>query len=228
LALVEDAAHASGSSLDGRRAGSFGRAGCFSFYPTKVITAGEGGMITTDDDSLAEMAASFRSYGASPNGTGYVRVSGNSRMAEPNAAIGLVQLRRLDEFLARRQQVAHRYDDALLDVRGVKLLPVPTLVQHSYWHYMILLDDPIDRSALARILREEHGVIISWAYDPPCHLQPVFRKAFGYKPGDLPQSERVLRHQVALPMHLALSDEDVDYVVGSLRTALHTMGHKWG
>lgn len=220
LALIEDAAHAHGASLGQRRAGSFGRAGCFSFYPTKVITTAEGGMITTNDDGLAAMAASLRNHGANPKGSDYIRVSTNWRMPESSAAIGLVQSRRIECFLNRRNEIAARYNQGLVSIPGIKLLPTYPSVRHSYWTYIAMLDTGIDRLELATALQQEFGISIAWPYDPPCHLQPVFRDALGSKPGDLPKSEYILSHHIALPMHVGLSDEDVTYVLDSLRLSM--------
>ena len=218
--LIEDAAHAHGASHAGKRAGSFGRAGCFSFYPTKVITTAEGGMITTDDDALARTARSLRNHGASPEGPDYTQVSTNMRMAEPLAAIGLVQLGRLEEFIERRNTIASRYTSGLLQVQGIRPLPVYEGV-HSYWNYLAFLEDErISRPRLARCLHEKYGVEIAWPYDPPCHLQPVFRRILGGKPGDLPRSEALLKRHIALPMHSALTTEEVEYVLESLQGAL--------
>jgi perosamine synthetase len=220
IALIEDAAHAHGASHAGKPAGSFGRAGCFSFYPTKVITTAEGGMITTDDDALASTARSLRNHGASPDGPDYTQVSSNMRMAEPLAAIGLVQLGRMDEFVERRNAVAARYTSGLREVEGIRPLTVSGGV-HSYWNYLAVLEDErISRAGLAQYLEERYGVEIAWPYDPPCHLQPVFRRVLGTKPGDLPRSEALLRHHIALPMHSALTGEDADYVLESLQGAL--------
>lgn len=220
LALIEDAAHAHGASIHGRKAGSLGRIGCFSFYPTKVITTGEGGMLTTDDDDVAQMARSYRNHGANPNGTDYVRVSTNWRLPEVSAAIGLTQLEHLDEFVERRNQIAQFYDAALSCVPGIEPLPRYPHIRHSYWNYIITLAEDIDRQCLAHLLANEYGVKVAWPYDPPCHLQPVFRARLGCSPRDLPVSERVLSHHLALPMHIGLGDDDVAYVVESLRLAL--------
>lgn len=220
LALLEDAAHAHGASLSQRRAGSFGRAGCFSFYPTKVMTAAEGGMITTNDDGLASMARSLRNHGANPQGDDYVQVSTNWRMPESNAAIGLVQLRRLKDFLDRRNEIAALYNRGLASIPGIKPLPTYPAVRHSYWNYIATLEEGIDRLKLANVLKKEFGIEIAWPYGPPCHLQPVFRDALGSKPGDLPKSEYILSRHIALPIHVGLSDEDVTYVIDSLRLAL--------
>ena len=218
--LIEDAAHAHGASHAGKRAGSFGRAGCFSFYPTKVITTAEGGMITTDDDPLARMARSLRNHGANPDGPDYTQVSTNMRMAEPLAAIGLVQLGRLEEFVERRNAIAANYTSGLREVEGIRPLPIYGGV-HSYWNYLAVLEDErISRPGLAQCLHERYGVEIAWPYDPPCHLQPVFRRVLGSKPGDLPRSEALLQRHIALPMHSALIREDADYVLESLQRAL--------
>jgi perosamine synthetase len=220
IALIEDAAHAHGAHLDGRRAGSFGIAGCFSFYPTKVMTTAEGGMITTDDDELAARAAMLRNHGANPNGSDYLEVSTNWRMAEPNAAIGLVQLERLEEFVERRNYIAGRYDHALASIEGVSPLPPVPGLRHSYWNYLVLLDPSLDRDRIGLALRRDLGVDAAWPYDPPCHLQPVFRRVLGTAPGDLPVSEAVLERHLALPMHVLLSDDEIDHVVQSLRAVL--------
>jgi dTDP-4-amino-4,6-dideoxygalactose transaminase len=218
--LIEDAAHAHGASHEGKRAGSFGRAGCFSFYPTKVITTAEGGMITTDDDALARTARSLRNHGANPDGPDYTLVSTNMRMAEPLAAIGLVQLGRLEEFVERRNAIAARYTSGLREIEGIHPLPVSGGV-HSYWNYLAVLEDGrISRAALAQRLQARYGVEIAWPYDPPCHLQPVFRRVLGSKPEDLPRTEALLRRHIALPMHSALTAEDAEYVLESLQGAL--------
>jgi dTDP-4-amino-4,6-dideoxygalactose transaminase len=218
--LIEDAAHAHGASYAGKRAGSFGRAGCFSFYPTKVMTTAEGGMITTDDDDLARMARSLRNHGANPDGPDYTAVSTNMRMAEPLAAIGLIQLNRLEEFVKQRNSIAARYTSGLREVFGIRPLPDHGGV-HSYWNYLAVLEDErISRPGLAQCLLERFGVEIAWPYDPPCHLQPVFQRVLGSKPGDLPHSEALLERHIALPMHTALTVEDADYVVQSLQSAL--------
>jgi dTDP-4-amino-4,6-dideoxygalactose transaminase len=220
--LVEDAAHAPGASVDGQRAGSFGRFGCFSFYATKVITSGEGGMLTTDDPALADLARSYRNHGANLQGTDYARVSANSRLPEVCAAIGLVQLGHLDEFITRRRQIADRYRAALKAVRGLTLPPDAANLRHVYWNYLVMLAEGTDRTALAKRLMDEFGVPVAWPYDPPCHLQPVFMRELGTRLGDLPQSERALRRHLALPMHVALTDEEVDHVAQSLTTCLAT------
>jgi perosamine synthetase len=220
LFLVEDAAHAPGASVGGKRAGSFGQFGCFSFYATKVMTTGEGGMLTTNDAALAELARSYRNHGASLQGSDYTRVSANWRLPEVSAALGLVQLTHLDEFIERRCQIAQRYREELKAVRRLTLPPSDATLRHVYWNYIVMLEEGTDRSALARRLMDEFGVPVAWPYDPPCHLQPVFMRELGCRPGDLPQSERALRRHLALPMHVALTDDEVAHVARSLAVCL--------
>lgn len=220
LALVEDAAHAHGASINGRSAGALGTIGCFSFYPTKVITTAEGGMLTTDDDELAELARSLRNHGANPRGADYIHVSTNWRMSELSAAIGVVQLARLASFVQRRNQIAQCYTQALASMPGIKPLPTYPEVRHSYWSYLAMLDEGVQRERVAATLRTQFGVDTAWPYDPPCHLQPVFQAAVGSRLGDLPQSERLLARHIALPMHMCLTDDDVRHVIESVGLAL--------
>ena len=177
-------------------------------------------MITTDDEDIARTARSLRNHGANPDGPDYTAVSANMRMAEPLAAIGLVQLDRLEEFVVHRNEIAVRYTNGLRGITGIRPLPNHGGV-HSYWNYLAVLEDErVSRSSLGQRLREKYGVEIAWPYDPPCHLQPVFRRVLGSKPGDLPHSEAILQRHVALPMHSALTSEDAEYVLESLQSAL--------
>lgn len=219
LFLAEDAAHAPGARIDGKHAGALGRFGCFSFYPTKLMTTGEGGMLTTNDPNIDALARSYRNHGANPQGADYVRVSANFRMSEITAALGLVQLARLKEFVRKRRDLALLYARHLQGVRGLSLPPSDTTGAHVYWNYVVMLAEGTDRGRLAKRLGER-GVPVAWPYDPPCHLQPVFMRELHCRAGDLPRSERALRRHLALPMHVGLSDEDIAYISRALIEAL--------
>ncbi len=144
LFLVEDAAHAHGASYDGRMAGTFGVAAAFSFYPTKVITSGEGGMIVTGDERIRDDALIYRDQGkAGFLGGDHVRIGYAWRMSELHAAVGMVQLRRLDEFIKNRREVAALYDDALAGIDGITPLTTPS--ETNYYKYLAMLDRGIDR-----------------------------------------------------------------------------------
>jgi perosamine synthetase len=219
VALVEDAAHAHGASFDGRPAGSFGHAAAFSFYPTKVMTSGEGGMITTSDDSLREEAVIYRDQGkAGFLGGDHVRMGYAWRMSELHAAVGLVHLAKLDEAIATRRGVAVRYDEALGDLSGCQAIPVPPASLSNYYKYLALLDPGIDRSELKRLLVERTGVSLSGeVYATPLHRQPVFAGLAG---GPFPVADDVCARHICLPVHSDMSDGEADYVVESLAWAL--------
>jgi dTDP-4-amino-4,6-dideoxygalactose transaminase len=221
IALVEDAAHAHGSALDGRSAGTFGLAGAFSFYPTKVVAGGEGGMIVTDDERLADDARVYRDQGkAGFLANVHTHLGYNWRLSEPHAAIALSQLGRLDEFMAHRQHVAARYDAALADLPFTPMA-VPDAAACNYYKYVAFLPDGLDRMALKQMLRNEYGVALSGeVYELPLHRQPVFERWAGQ---DLPRAERLCARHVCLPVSAVMTDEQVDLVVAALGEALERL-----
>ena len=217
LFLVEDAAHAHGAGLDGRPAGSFGLASAFSFYPTKVMTTGEGGMIVTADEAIRDEARIYRDQGkAGFLGGDHVRLGYAWRMSELQAAVGIVQLRRLDEFMKIRCEVADQYDEGLAEIDGITALT--TRSESNYYKYIAMLDPGVDRQAVKRTLKEEHGVSLSGeVYASPLHEQPVFADVHH---GSLPVAEDVCRRHVCLPIHSDMTRDEASYVVTSLRTVL--------
>jgi dTDP-4-amino-4,6-dideoxygalactose transaminase len=216
--LFEDAAHAHGSAHDGQMAGTFGSAASFSFYPTKVMAGGEGGMIVTNDERIADEARIYRDQGKASFLTNlHTRLGYNWRMSEPHAAIALSQLNRLDEFIAKRQRVAARYD-AALDSLPLTPLTVPDTSRCNYYKYVAFLPDGIDRAELKALLREEYGVGLSGeVYDTPLHHQPVFAP---YADGPLPGAEWLCERHICLPVSALMTDDDADYVVESMDAAL--------
>jgi len=227
IPLVEDAAHAHGATIDGKKAGSLGLAGSFSFFSTKVITTGEGGMITTDDEKIYKIACALRDhgrFGAEPNvhhDIGY-----NWRPGEFNAVLGLEQMRRVHEILQRRRQIARKYDEKLkaLKIPGIKLLEIPASVQSSYYKYILYLEPPIEREKLKQILKQEYGVSLPGElYNRDCHSQPLFCRhpeAIVPQPKEsFPETDYVVSHHCCLPLYLSLTDDQVDYVVASLDKA---------
>jgi perosamine synthetase len=210
--VIEDAAHAPGAELDGRLAGAFGDAGCFSFYPTKVITTGEGGMLTTNRADVAAAARSIQDRGRDLDATTelYVRAARSNRFTEIAAAMGLSQLRSLPRFLERRRAVAAVYDDQFGASELVRPV-VPPRGAPSYWRYTLVPRVPFDRVALRERLLEE-GISIDWAYTPPLHLQPIFKSLYATSEGMLPRSEELLAHHVCLPVHARMKNADAEYV----------------
>ncbi len=219
LDLLEDAAHAHGSELDGRPAGSFGRAAAFSFYPTKVMASGEGGMILTDEQAFDDEARIYRDQGkAGFLGGDHVRLGYAWRMSELHAAVGIVQLRRLDEFVATRRRAADAYDAGLATIAGITPLPADLRVGSNYYKYLALLDPGIDRADLKKRLREEHGIGMSGeVYASPLHEQPIFRDIAH---GPLPVAEDVCARHVCLPVHSDMSAAETGEVLAALSAVL--------
>jgi perosamine synthetase len=218
LFLVEDAAHAHGSSVHGRSAGSFGTAGTFSFYPTKVITAGEGGIIVTADEHLRDEAVVYRDQGkAGFLGGEHIRLGAAWRMSEIHAAIALVHLRRLDEFIAARQAVAARYDEALADIEGVSALALPDGCVSNYYKYVAMLEPGIDRAELKGRLRELGVALSGEVYPRPLHREPVFADLHA---DPLPVADDVCHRQICLPIHSDMTSDEAEQVVAALRTTL--------
>jgi len=213
--LVEDAAHAHGSSLAGRAAGSFGCAGSFSFYPTKVMTSAEGGMIVTGDSRIAEEARIYRDQGkASFSQNSHARMGYNWRMSEPHAIIGLRHLSRLPAMIADRQAIAARYDAALGELRNLRPLRPPPGGASNYYKYIAVLKENTDRQALRAALRERYGVHLAGeVYELPLHKQPVFSD---YAQAPLPVAEDLCARHICLPVFSGMEAADADAVIFAL------------
>lgn len=222
LFLIEDAAHAHGSTLNGKKAGSLGMAAAFSFYPTKVMTSGEGGMITTNDEKIYQRALVFRDQGkAGFLGNVHTEMGYNWRMSEVHAAIGLSQFGRLEEFITNRRKIALVYDEELAKIDGITLLKTPAGTRSNYYKYAAVLKDGIDRAALKKELKEKYSVSLSGeVYELPCHLQPVFKDSYGSNGGELSVAEDLCQRHICLPVFATMTDEEAGYVVNSLKGVL--------
>ena len=219
LWVVEDAAHAHAATLNGRHAGTFGIAGSFSFYPTKVMTSAEGGMIVTDDEDLADEARIYRDQGK-PGflQNRHVRMGSNWRMSEPHAIIGLRHLSRLADMVAARRRIAARFDKALAsEDLPVTAIAEPRGCTANYYKYPVMLGDGIDREAFKAYLKEAHGVSCSGeVYEAPLHRHPVFA---GLDSGDLPKSEYLCSRHVCLPIFAGMTEEEAERTIDALRDA---------
>ncbi len=222
LFLIEDCAHAHGATADEQKAGTFGDVGCFSFYPTKVMTSGEGGMVVTNDAELAEEGLLLRNCGQNSERQ-MVMLGYNFRFSELAAIVGLNQLGHLEEFLLKRNQIARAYEKALADVSGVDLFKVPVGFRHSYYKYPLLLKEGVDRQRVAAEMREQFGVETGNVYYPPCHLHPYYMQHWGTKLGDLPSAEHVLGQVLCLPMHIGVSGENIKYIGESLDLSINAL-----
>ncbi len=216
LFLIEDCAHAHGASVDGRKAGSLGDVGCFSFYPTKVMTAGSGGILVTSDAGLVRDARELRLFGRR-EGVGHVWPEGNDWfLDEIRACVAVQQLRELDEGLARRRAIARRYDERLAGVPGFERLAIPAGHEPAFYHYTVFLDPAVDYARVARQLKEHHGIATKPIY-VPLHKEQVFRDL---DDGTLSKSEDALGRSLCLPMFVELTDAEVDNVAEALTAEL--------
>jgi perosamine synthetase len=219
IALIEDAAHAHGSSWDGAFAGSFGAAAAFSFYPTKVVTCGEGGMILTSSGELADEARIYRDQGKGSFGANHhVREGYAWRLSEQNAVTGLVHLRRMTEFIARRREVAACYDAALAELDGIQPLGEPAGCVSNIYKYIAVLPAGADREAFKKELATKHEVRLAGeVYDLPLHLQPVLAPYASGEP--LPVAEDMCARHICLPVHSDMTDDEVDQVLTAVAAA---------
>lgn len=228
LWLVEDAAHAPGALYKNRKAGTFGDVACFSFFANKNIATGEGGMLVTDRDDLAEKVRLMRSHGMTTltwdrhHGHAYtydvVAPGYNYRIDEMRSALGLVQLTRLEDSNRRRQAIVDSYRETLRRIPGLSVPFAGWPYVSSNYIFPILLDDSTRRSRFIEALRSE-GIQTSIHY-PPIHLFTYYREQYGYAPGSLPVTEDVGAREVTLPLYPAMSERDVETVAAAVRRAL--------
>lgn len=228
LKVIEDAACGAGSRYHGKAAGTIGDAGCFSFHPRKVITTGEGGMVVTSDRGLAERLTILRSHGAAVSdlerhkGAGfalpsYDRIGFNYRMSDLQAAVGVVQLGRLEWITAERRRRAQRYTDALSTLAGMTCPIEPAGYVHVYQSYVTLVTSPLSRDDLASRLAAD-GVATRQGTHA-VHTLGVYATKYGLKPGDFPNALVADRQSLALPLYPQMTDEEQDYVIARVRAA---------
>jgi perosamine synthetase len=227
IALVEDAAHAHGSTYRGQPAGSFGIAAGFSFFPTKVVTSGEGGMIITGAADIEADARIYRDQGKGSVSANHHVLHGYAwRMSEQAAVTGLVHLRRLGEFIERRREVAARYDELLAGLDEIEPLAEPDGCRGNYYKYIAILPPGADRARFRKQLKEEHGVgLAGEVYDLPLHRQPVFAELAASQAGagpdgpSLPVAEDLCARHVCLPVHSDMTADEVDQVCAAVSAA---------
>jgi len=223
LAVIEDSCEALGSALKGKKAGTFGKMSVFGFYPNKQITTGEGGMILTDDDALAEMCVSLRNQGRSKD-TGWLaneRLGYNYRLSDINCALGIVQLSRIDEIKAKRRQVAQWYREMLEDDNQLIIPTEPADCDMSWFVFVVRLAEGFTMARRDRILRQMQNRNVQVSnYFPPVHLMPFIAEKFGHKAGDFPITESASERTIALPFHNHLTKDQVAAVCSTLKQFL--------
>lgn len=221
LQVIEDSCESLGAEYKGRKAGSLGDYGVFAFYPNKQITTGEGAVIITDDDASADIMRALRNQGRAPGDTWlqHTHLGYNYRLDEMSAALGCVQLSRIEELLDKRQQVADWYAERLVEIPGIS---VPQVVEYttraSWFVYVVRFSAHIDRDRVARDLAEQG--VPARPYFLPIHLQPYMVERFGYRAGDFPVTEDLGRRGLALPFSGVMSEVQVDYVCQALQRTI--------
>ncbi|MDN5338233.1 MAG: perosamine synthetase [Thermotogaceae bacterium] len=225
LKLIEDSCEAIGAEYKGRKAGTFGSAGAFAFYPNKQMTTGEGGIIVTDDERIYILSKSMRNQG---RGEGddwltHSRLGYNYRLDEMSAALGVSQIRKLEKFLEKREKVANIYNELLKNIDGIDVPYIaPSTTKMSWFVYVVKLDKNIDRDKVMKYL-EEKG-IQTRPYFSPIHLQKFYREIFGYTEGFLPITEEISNRTLAIPFYNNITFEEQEYVVENLKKALEIFG----
>ena len=224
LFVIEDSCEGLGSDIAGKKVGTFGEMSTFAFYPNKQITTGEGGMILTDDDELADLCVSLRNQGRGKGGgwLAHDRLGYNYRLSDINCALGIVQLSRLEEFIAKRKNVANMYLEALDGDERLIVPKSPADCRMSWFVFVVrLAGKNINIEKRNEILKAmlARGIQVS-NYFPPVYLMPFIAKKYGLKAGDFPTTDEVCKRTMALPFHNNLSKEDVQLVAKELKQTL--------
>jgi perosamine synthetase len=206
VSIIEDACQAHGAEFNGKRVGSLGHVGCFSFYTSKNMTVcGDGGMIVTNDEQVADAACSFRDCGRASR-YAMQRIGYTSRLNTVNAAIGRVQLRRLDKWNQARRGMANLYRRELEGAPDVELPPTEAPSETPVYHLFVVRSNHRDQLSLHL---EKNGVEAAIHYPIPIHLQAPYRTRYGYSEGSFPQAERLAGRVLSLPIHPAITEEEV-------------------
>ena len=207
--LVEDASHAHGASIDKIKAGNFSDAAAFSLYSSKIITSGEGGIITTNNKSIYEKCSSIRSRGLDikKDYEVYSNLGSNFRFTEVQALLALAQLKNIKIFISHRMKVAQSYDKILEQAvlqKKIRIINYSSNIIHPYWKYTVFL---LKKQKRAKIKKEmnKKSIEIDWAYEPLVHLQPIMKKLYNNKKGMLPYSENLSKTHINFPTHYGIN-----------------------
>jgi dTDP-4-amino-4,6-dideoxygalactose transaminase len=216
LKVVEDAATAIGATYKDHFCGAIGNLGCFSFHPRKVITTGEGGMITTDDELLAEKIRLLRNHGGiRQDGRSKFMAAGyNYRLSDIQGAVGVAQMRKLEGMISQRRKLAQLLTERLADLGETRPPYEPNGFYHIYQSYVVLLDDGIDRESVINAFEERHIETTLGTY--ALHTQPFFQSQYGYLDNSLPNSYRAYKQTIALPFYVQMTEDDIGHLSSTL------------
>lgn len=227
LFLIEDSAEALGSNQKGKKCGSFGDMTVFAFYPNKQIAVGEGGMILTNSGRLADLCRSMANQGRRvKNGKWleHVRLGYNYRLNEISCALGISQMKRLEEIVKKRRTVADLYNKKLKDIKELEIPYVKPGNKLSWFVYVVKLAENLAADKRDKIVKEmEKKGIQCGNYFQAIHLQPFYKEKFGYKEGDFPIAENISKRTLALPFFNGLTKKEIDFVVNSLEETISNL-----
>jgi dTDP-4-amino-4,6-dideoxygalactose transaminase len=221
LLIIEDSCEALGAEYKGQKAGTLGDYGVFAFYPNKQMTTGEGAVIVTNDDQAANTMRALRNQGRAPGDTWlqHTHLGYNYRLNEMSAALGEVQITRLDEMITKRSQVASWYENKLSKVSGVELPSIaPYTTRMSWFVYVIRFSAEINRDEVAQKLGKRG--VPARPYFLPIHLQPYMAKRFGYQIGDFPITEDLGQRSLAIPFSSVMTEDQVGFVCDSIEAVI--------
>ncbi len=221
IRVVEDAAEAIGAGYGGKKIGNFSDVSCFSTYATKNLHTGEGGFVTTNDDSIAELVRMGRNQGQSSR-YNQKTMGYNFRMLEICAAIGLEQVKKLDALNEKRRQHAKILTEGLEDVESLGFQRVDDPSSHAWYMFAAILDENqagISRDKYVQKLRDE-GIEADVSWPTPIHLQPFYKETYGYKQGDFPMAESVCKSVFQLPLQPFLTENEIQRVVSTVKSVL--------
>ncbi len=222
LPVVEDAATSIGAKYYERFCGNLTTLGCFSFHPRKVITTGEGGMITTNDAELANRIRLLRSHGGVRTGVWfqYEEAGFNYRLSDVLSAMGVAQMEKLPMLIQKKRELAKSLSQRLRDIPGVSVPMEPTWGGHIYQSYVILVDEGVDRDKVIEGMKARGIETTLGTY--ALHDQPFFQRKFGYHTGQLPNSHSAFTRTITLPLYPQMNESDLDVVANSLREVVHS------
>jgi len=224
LLFIEDAAESLGSKMNNEMVGSFGDAAMFSFCQNKVITAGEGGIIVTNDKKIFDSLRLLRSHGrledekeyfSTTYELDYIQVGYNTRMSSMSAALAISQFKKIDKIIKMRREKADYYNEQLSEINSIQLPKEFKDIQHIYQMYTIQLSDKKRRDGLKNHL-EKAGVMTK-VYFEPIHLKTFYKQEFGHKSGDLPITEEIADKVLSLPIYPTLGNKEIDYIYNSIK-----------
>ena len=218
--LIEDAAQAHGSSLKKKKAGTFGIAAGFSFFSTKVMTTGEGGMVTTNNSKLVKKIKSMREFGKVKKGiysNYHTSIGYNWRLGEVNSLMGLTQLKSIKRFIEGRKKIAKIYDAELSNIKNIKIIKPNEISGHNYFKYIILLKNK-KRELVHKNLLQNNIFPSGYVYEIPLHKQPIFKK---YKKLSLPNTEKICSKHLCLPIFYNMKISQIKHVTKILKKVLN-------